>query len=105
MSDDNILLPQIDIKEAIRTAKTVVSDLLEGEAFSQLGLEEVQYDDRSNEWQITLGYNRPWDIEKQLQTAGSVLYGGMPTTTTRQVRTFKKIKIDGKTGRFISMAD
>ena len=28
---------------------------MEGEAYSQLGLEEVKYDDQSNRWEITLG--------------------------------------------------
>lgn len=106
MSDDSITedAPRIDVKAAIRSAKAQVVDMLEGEAFSQLGLEEVKYDDRSNEWLITLGLNRPWDIEKQLQT-GSNLYGSVPTTTTRQIRAFKKIRINGRTGAFISMED
>jgi hypothetical protein len=45
----------VDVKEAIRRAKTQVADLLEGETYSQLGLEEVKFDDRNNEWVITLG--------------------------------------------------
>jgi hypothetical protein len=106
MSEDSKLddPPRIDVKEAIRKAKTQVGELLEGEAYQALGLEEVKYNERENEWLITLGLNRPWDIEKQLQT-GSSLYGSIPTTTTRQVRTFKKIRIDGRTGAFISMED
>jgi predicted lactoylglutathione lyase len=95
---------RIDIKAAIRAAKTMVSDLLEGESYSQLGLEEVKYDSRSDHWLITLGFNRPWDVEKQVQTAGMAIYAG-PTTTTRQMRTLKKVTIDGKTGEFISMED
>jgi hypothetical protein len=54
----------VDVKEAIRRAKTQVADLLEGEAYSQLGLEEVKFDDRNNKWVITLGLNRPWNVEK-----------------------------------------
>jgi hypothetical protein len=94
---------QISIKEAIRAAKTQVAELFEGEAYSQLGLEEVKYDSRNGEWLITLGLNRPWNVEKQVQS-GSVMYGyGIPASTTRQVRTYKKVRIDGKTGQFISM--
>lgn len=91
---------RISIKEAIRAAKAQVAELLEGETYSQLALEEVKYDSRVGEWLITLGLNRPWNVEKQAQ--GSLMYG-VPSSTTRQIRTYKKIRIDGKTGQFISM--
>jgi hypothetical protein len=89
----------VDVKEAIRRAKTQLADLLEGETYSQLGLEEVKYDDRNKQWVITLGLNRPWNVEKQ-SVAG--LYG-LPSSTTRQVRTYKKVHIDGGTGELVSM--
>src|SRR5438067_1615220 len=91
---------RIDLKQAIRVAKAQVADMLEGESYSQLGLEEVKYDDRNDEWLITLGLNHPWNIEKEAR--GSIAYG-LPTSITRQLRSYKKIRIDGKTGRFISM--
>jgi len=91
---------RIDLKQAIRVAKAQVADMLEGESYSQLGHEEVKYDDRNDEWLITLGLNRPWNIEKEAR--GSIAYG-LPTSITRQLRSYKKIRIDGKTGRFISM--
>jgi hypothetical protein len=99
--------PRIDIKEAIRKAKTQVAELLEGEPYQALALEEVKYDQRSNEWLITLGWQRPWDVEKKSQgsSMSAAISGIMPTTTTRQLRTFKKIRMDGKTGAFISMED
>src|SRR5947209_6183195 len=37
--------PRIDLKDAIRRAKTQVADLLEHEAYDGLALEEVKYDD------------------------------------------------------------
>ena len=99
--------PRIDIKEAIRRAKTQVAELLEGEPYQALALEEVKYDDRRNEWLITLGWQRPWDVEKQSHgsSLSATISGIIPTTTTRQLRTFKKIRMDGKTGAFISMED
>jgi hypothetical protein len=97
---------RIDIKQAIRIAKAQVADLLEGEAYSQLGLEEVKYDSRDNEWLITLGLNRPWNTETET-TRPSSIYGGysLPSTITRQLRTYKKIRLNGKTGQLISMED
>jgi hypothetical protein len=103
MSDGNAMDSRqgVDVKEAIRRAKTQVADLLEGEAYSQLGLEEVKFDDRNNEWVITLGLNRPWNVEKQ--SGGGALFGPPSSTTSRQLRTYKKVHIDGRTGEFVSM--
>jgi hypothetical protein len=101
MSEDSKMdHPQeVDVKDAIRRAKTQVADLLEGEAYGQLGLEEVKYDDRNQQWVITLGLNRPWNVEKQSTTSPY----GFPSSTTRQVRTYKKVHIDSRTGELVSM--
>jgi hypothetical protein len=42
ISTDNA--PRIDVKQAIRAAKNEVAELLEGEAYQALRLEEVKYD-------------------------------------------------------------
>lgn len=90
----------ISVKEAIRIAKTGLADWLEGEAFQQLGLEEVKFDERAGRWLITLGLNRPWN--KETQQSGSYL--GMPSgSTTRQIRTYKKVEINGRTGEIVSL--
>jgi hypothetical protein len=96
--------PRIDVKDAIRRAKTQVADLLEGEDYERLALEEVKYDDRNNRWLITLGLNRPWNVEKQSTSGFAAATLGLPSSsTTRQVRTYKKVQIDGSTGEFVSM--
>jgi hypothetical protein len=94
---------RIDVKEAIRKAKAIVADFMEGETYSQLGLEEVKYDDRADQWVITLGINRPWNVEKE--SRGSNAIYGFPTTVSRQLRTYKKVMLKGKTGEFVSMED
>jgi hypothetical protein len=101
MSEGNTMEPtqEVDVKEAIRRAKTQLADLLEGETYSQLGLEEVSYDDRNKQWVITLGLNRPWNVEKQ--SGGNSF--GLPSSTTRQVRSYKKVHIDGRTGELLSI--
>lgn len=92
----------IDVKEAIRTAKTLLSEMLDGESFNQVGLEEVKFDDRAAQWIVTLGLNRPWNKEVQ-QTNPSIIYAGNSSSTTRQIRTYKVMRIDAKTGELISM--
>ena len=73
---------RIDVKDAIRRAKTQVADLLEGEDYERLALEEVKYDDRNNRWLITLGLNRPWNVEKQSTGGFAAATLGLPSSTT-----------------------
>ena len=51
----------MDVKEATRTAREYVTAVFADEEITQLGLEEVMYDDESKQWRITFGFARPWD--------------------------------------------
>lgn len=49
-------------KEAVRIAIEHVSDLFEPDKISNLGLEEVEYDEKDHSWTVTVGFSRPWDF-------------------------------------------
>lgn len=49
-------------KEAVRIAIEHVRDLFESEKLSNLGLEEVEYEDNDHSWTVTVGFSRPWDF-------------------------------------------
>ena len=51
----------MDAKQAIKAAKSYVSDILEDEGLMNLGLEEVKFKEFENCWEITLGFSRPWN--------------------------------------------
>ena len=51
----------MDVKEAVKRAKAFISDLFADEDIRDLGLEEVEYDEASREWRVTIGFTRPWD--------------------------------------------
>jgi hypothetical protein len=50
----------MDVKEAVAVAKRHIKDLFADEAIQNLGLEEVEFEDGSNSWSITIGFSRPW---------------------------------------------
>lgn len=54
----------MDVKEAVAKAKTYVAEAFAGESLTNLGLEEVRFDDTADAWSITLGFSRPWDAPK-----------------------------------------
>lgn len=50
----------MDIKQAVLLAKQYITDLYEDESPSNLGLEEVEFDDKIDLWRVTIGFSRPW---------------------------------------------
>ncbi len=49
----------MDVKEAVRTAKEYLGELFAEESISDVGLEEVKFEDPSNKWNITIGFPGP----------------------------------------------
>ena len=50
----------VDMREAVRTAKQFVTEYFNDEGITNVGLEEIKYDQTSN-LLITIGFLRPWD--------------------------------------------
>ncbi len=61
--DPNQRVIVMDVKEAVGLAKNYVRDLFADELPQNIGLEEVEYDDRLEVWHITVGFSRPWERE------------------------------------------
>jgi hypothetical protein len=51
-------MPNLDVQEAIKKARSYVTDLFNGEPITDIGLEEVEHE--SDTWKITIGFNRLW---------------------------------------------
>ena len=82
----------MDVKQAVAVAKDHIEDWFRDEEISNLGLEEVEWDDQGI-WRITIGFSRPWD-----RSVDSVLRGV-------NTRTYKLMLISDETGRVLSMKD
>lgn len=50
----------MDVKEAVQTAKKYIAELFTEETITNVGLEEVEFNDTSNNWEVTIGFSRPW---------------------------------------------
>lgn len=51
----------MNVAEAVTKAKKYVIDIFADEEIKNLGLEEIEFDESSKEWRVTLGFSRPWD--------------------------------------------
>ena len=85
----------MDVKEAVAFARQYLQKVFAGEEITNLGLEEVEYDDAQQLWSITFGFSRPWDNNNQ-GTVGRVF--GTPMK-----REYKVVKVDGKNKRTIAI--
>ena len=87
----------MNMKEAARTAKEYVADLYAGEEITDIGLEEVEFDDRLNVWVVTIGFSRPWGQKTNL--AATLGRKQLPA------RAYKVVRIDDDDGRITSLKD
>ncbi len=86
----------MDVKEAVKLAKHHVIDLFAEEKVTNLGLEEVEFDDATNTWSVTIGFSRPWDEPRSsfAALAGQMLY---------PKRSYKVILISDDAGKVLSI--
>lgn len=66
----------MDVKAAVRLAKQYLGELFADEEITNIGLEEVRFDELSSAWSVTIGFSRPWDQPNNAASAlaGNVLY-------------------------------
>ncbi|MYD64700.1 MAG: hypothetical protein F4X26_01680 [Chloroflexi bacterium] len=86
----------MDVKEAVAVAKDYVGDLYAGEEIADLGLEEVEFDDVSNEWSVTIGFLRPWN---------RTLPDALALARRASARSYKVLRIDDDSGEVKSLKD
>ena len=85
----------MQVKAAVQTALEHVKSLYESESLSNLGLEEVEFDEESERWLVTVGFSRPWDYP---QNRIAELAG-----TNVPKRSFKSVHIDDKSERVLAV--
>lgn len=51
----------MDVKEVVESAKHYIMDIYQEEKITNVGLEEVDFDEKNNVWFVTIGFSRPWD--------------------------------------------
>jgi hypothetical protein len=88
----------MNVKDAIAAAKKYVNEVYADEHLSNLGLEEAEYDETSEQWVITLGFSRPWNVPR---SAAQKLLAELGTDMPGR-RSYKVVSVT-KTGRVTSM--
>lgn len=85
----------MQVKEAISLAKQYLKDVFADEKIDSVNLEEVEFDEKSGIWSVTVGFSRPWDEPGHL----GVKLGAMAPWR----RDYKVVKIVDNDRRVISV--
>ena len=83
----------IDLKEAAKLANDYFGDIYADESFSDVRLEEVEFNDEQNQWLITLGFSPDDHDRRPLENVFSKYSN----------RHYKVFRIDAESGRVLSM--
>ncbi len=86
----------MQIKEAVSLAKQYVRDVFAEEKIDSPGLEEIEFDDKTGIWSVTIGFSRPWD-----EKAGP--FGAQLAAFGPRRRDYKVVKIVDSDKRMISV--
>ena len=88
----------MNVKEAVAVAKGYLTQLYVGEEITDVGLEEVDFDDSSDYWNVTIGFARPWN---RLAPPAHPL----SPASRAAARSYKVVRIDDDTGEVKSLKD
>jgi len=88
----------MDVKHAAHTAREYVADVFAEDQISYIALEEVEFDDASAVWAITLSFLRPTGTKNNLDLIAPSLSRGENVR-----RCYKIVNVDDQSGRVISV--
>jgi hypothetical protein len=86
----------MEVQEAIKLAKRYVLDVFADEDPSNVGLEEVEFDDGNDVWNVTIGFSRPWNSTKSVMAS---LAGEQPP----KKRAYKVVRLRNADGKMIGI--
>ena len=89
----------MEVREATRTAREYISEVFADEDIDEVVLEEVDFDDQSDLWKITVSFLRPRGRMNKFEAAAS----GYPAGTATMRRSFKVVNIDDDSGNIVSL--
>lgn len=89
----------MEVKQAIQTAKSYVSDIFCDEGAFNIGLEEVEFS--GSRWEVTIGFSRQWD--KPPRNPFSAMTSLEQPDLRAVNRTYKVVEIDDESGEVIGV--
>lgn len=89
----------MNVKAAVNVAKNYVKDLFADEEVVDLGLEEVEFNNEDDIWNITVGFSRPQKLRLGALSALNAVGIDPPSG----LRIYKVVRINDKSGAVLSV--
>jgi len=86
----------MEVQEAIRLAKDYVTNVFQDEDPTNVGLEEVEFDETDQIWNVTIGFSRPWNSTKSL--LANISGEALP-----KKRAYKVVRIRDNDGKMVAI--
>lgn len=86
----------MNVPEVVRLAKRYVVELFEEENPLNVGLEEIEFDDRKKEWDVTIGFSRPWNVNRNVLAT-------LQVEPAAPGRSYKVVRIRDSDGQLIGL--
>ncbi|HEY0514857.1 MAG TPA: hypothetical protein VGH73_23385 [Thermoanaerobaculia bacterium] len=102
MQAQEVLVTEIDIKEAVRRAKDFAVMLFAPEKISGLGLEAVERSEDGRYWLVTLGFTRP-HLQPKRTSSYSPIEQILPRPEPQIAREYKVFRVDAQSGEVVAV--
>jgi len=89
----------LELKDAIKKAFEYFELIYEGEKIPNKLLEEIEYDDGSDTWNVVIGFDSD---RTTIRTEGPSIFA---SKVQEKERKYKQIRLKGKDGTFVKMVD
>lgn len=89
----------MEVKEAVKAALEYVEEAFANMELTNVGLEEVVYDDRKAQWKVTVGFSRPWDYPQSLHLLAIKSSRPVGRSSRPVGRTYKVVEIRDSDGK------
>ena len=89
-------------KQAIQKAKDIVAEMFADENPLNIGLEEIEYDDRDDVWKVTVGFDRLRSDLVRLSNVTAELTGAQPKLALFK-REYKVVSINAQDAAMVSI--
>ncbi len=93
----------MDVTEAVVLAKEYVQKVFDDDQISDLGLEEVEFNEFDEEWEVTVGFFQPWNVSQRAGSRAVLTTLGLPEYVKR--RSYKVVRMKDDSGKVMSIRD
>ena len=91
----------MNVQEVVRLAKNYVKDVFVEEQITNVGLEEIKFNEDQDCWEITIGFSRPWDYHTR--SLFENIHDPLQTQRRPKTRSFKVVNIDASNAKVLSV--